>query len=664
MNFLAPWYLPALATVLTVPPLVLLYFLKLKRQELPISSTLLWKRAVEDLQVNAPFQRLKSNLLLFLQLLLLLLAILAIAEPTWSGPRDWKKSVVLILDQSASMAVEEGARQTRLDLAKEQARQAINDLASNQKAMVIGFSNRARVLQTFTNDKNALHRAVERIEQTDAVGRLTEAMNLAEVYAMPTGEEAATETEVSDAQYIVFTDGRLPDTADITVQRGTMDIVRIGNRRDNVGIVNLDVRRNYEKPELLSVLVRVRNFGYDPASRDISLLVDDQLRSVQAIPLLAPLADRELLTRMPLSGLPPEGNEVSIAFELPLATAARIEVRLSGTDALPIDDRAYAIVPPPRAMNILLVTPGNYYLRRLVPAMPVANCTICSPEEYEEASDDKLIENGRCLYDVVIIDGHSTERLPAGNYLFFAGAPLIEGVRIGPGIEGQPFLDWDETHPVLRHVSVPAINVFSWLDIKLPNQAIPLIEGPEGPVLAVLRQERNQYLICAFGLFDSTRTYLNTDWVLNEGFVVFVYNALRYLAGATSAGQIEPVRPGEPFTVAARPEAASVRILRPDGEYDQATASPTGLATYGRTNKVGIYSIATGIAGEDARAVNLLDEQESFIAPNKDFHIATGSVTATGSLDRSRRPLWPYLLMTFGLVLLLEWIIYNKRVFV
>ena len=80
MEFLTP-LIGLYAAAAAVPLLLLLYFLKLKRQEMLVSSTLLWKRAVQDLQVNAPFQKLRRNLLLLLQLLALAAILLALAGP-------------------------------------------------------------------------------------------------------------------------------------------------------------------------------------------------------------------------------------------------------------------------------------------------------------------------------------------------------------------------------------------------------------------------------------------------------------------------------------------------------------------------------------------------------------------------------------------------------
>ena len=63
-----PWY--QWAVFATVPLLIfLLYFLKLRRVPLEVPSTYLWSRTVEDLHVNSLWQRLRNNLLLWLQLL-------------------------------------------------------------------------------------------------------------------------------------------------------------------------------------------------------------------------------------------------------------------------------------------------------------------------------------------------------------------------------------------------------------------------------------------------------------------------------------------------------------------------------------------------------------------------------------------------------------------
>ena len=78
MNFLAPIGLAGLAAL---APIIALYFLKLKREERVVPSALLWKKVIEDMHVNAPFQRLKYSLLLILQLVLIALLAFALARP-------------------------------------------------------------------------------------------------------------------------------------------------------------------------------------------------------------------------------------------------------------------------------------------------------------------------------------------------------------------------------------------------------------------------------------------------------------------------------------------------------------------------------------------------------------------------------------------------------
>ena len=102
-HFLNVWSALAAAGV-AIPALLILYFLKLRRREMSVSSTLLWKKAIQDLQVNAPFQKLRRNLLLLLQLLLLLALLLAFSRPVTNyRPPPGQVSVILI-DRSASMS--------------------------------------------------------------------------------------------------------------------------------------------------------------------------------------------------------------------------------------------------------------------------------------------------------------------------------------------------------------------------------------------------------------------------------------------------------------------------------------------------------------------------------------------------------------------------------
>src|SRR5258708_38226080 len=100
MSFLAP---AALALSALAIPIILLYMLRLRRRDVPVSSTMLWQQLLRDREANAPWQPLRRNLLLFLQLLGLAALVFALARPFFEVPTATPGRIALLLDVSASL---------------------------------------------------------------------------------------------------------------------------------------------------------------------------------------------------------------------------------------------------------------------------------------------------------------------------------------------------------------------------------------------------------------------------------------------------------------------------------------------------------------------------------------------------------------------------------
>src|SRR5438270_1129011 len=119
VQFSTPLHGAAWAVLAGVPvAIIALYFLKLRRRPVQVPSTLLWRRSLEDLHVNSLFQRLRRNLLLFLQLLAIFLTMFALAGPRVNGTTGQGQRFILAVDNSASMSATDVAP-SRLARAKE-----------------------------------------------------------------------------------------------------------------------------------------------------------------------------------------------------------------------------------------------------------------------------------------------------------------------------------------------------------------------------------------------------------------------------------------------------------------------------------------------------------------------------------------------------------------
>ena len=218
MNWLTPGA-GAILAAMVIPPLILLYFLKLRRRTQPISCTILWKRAIEDLRANAPFQKLRKSLLLLLQLFALILLALAIMQPQLQAGARRGGNTVILIDNSASMTATDIEGTTRLDDAKRQAKERIEQLygggifgSSAGETMVIAFSDQAQIICRFTDSKPQLLTAIDRIQPTHGTSLIADALNFARAYTTNVDPEAGLVSH--DTTLELYSDGKLADLSD------------------------------------------------------------------------------------------------------------------------------------------------------------------------------------------------------------------------------------------------------------------------------------------------------------------------------------------------------------------------------------------------------------------------------------------------------------------
>ena len=138
MHLLTPL---ALTLAALAVPIILLYMLKLRRKQETVSSTFLWRQRLREQQANAPWQKLKRNLLLLLQLLILAALVFALTRPALQVPVVASGSVIVLLDASASMNAVD-VNPTRFDSARDSVLDLINGLSPASSLTLMPYRNK------------------------------------------------------------------------------------------------------------------------------------------------------------------------------------------------------------------------------------------------------------------------------------------------------------------------------------------------------------------------------------------------------------------------------------------------------------------------------------------------------------------------------------------
>lgn len=232
MSFLTP--LAFIGALLAVP-IVLLYMLRLRRREVVISSTFLWQQILRDSEANTPWQKLKRNLLLFLQLLILAMMIFSLARPFITVPAISSGRTAILLDASASMNATDGSATSsisRFEEAKRRALEMVNTMGTNDIITVIRVAEVSEVLAPYSNDRVLLTAAIQGAQPSQASADWTAGVTLA----------AAGAGGNPEFTIVVISDGGLGEAENLPAIPGELLYVPIGQSDANVAITALATR--------------------------------------------------------------------------------------------------------------------------------------------------------------------------------------------------------------------------------------------------------------------------------------------------------------------------------------------------------------------------------------------------------------------------------------
>jgi Ca-activated chloride channel homolog len=597
MEFLLP--LAGLA-LLTLPAIVLLYFLKVRRPEVRVSTLMFWRPYVADRQANAPWQRLRPSALLLLQLLAALVLALGLMRPGLIGAAGVDSTTVVMIDASPSMEATD-VKPSRFGTAVDHAKALAGQLAPGQQMAVILLGDHAQLLAAPTGDSALLRSALDRARASGTAGDFAEAVSLAN--SILSGRPGGSIILLSDGH------SRPPSSPPRVAAPFTYE--SIGATGENAAIQAMSRSGNG------SVFMRLANYGR--AARDLKVEMRADGRLVDVLPVKL------------------EGNTtVDVPWSRMPASTQVLEARLTPGDALALDDGAWLVIAEPPHHSVLLVTSENGFVQRALKLRPGLDVTTVKPSDYKP---------GR--YDLTVFDGFAPAgKLPEPALLINPPAgqgPVPAGGQIDPGA----VLPADPRDPLLRDVSLKDVHVQSAAAVKAPAGWRTVISAAADPLLLV-REGEPRDAILTFDLHHS-------DLPLRAAFPILVQNLLDYLLPGGFENQV--FTPGQSVGLIAEPDARWADVTGPDGRTTRLTPP---FPPFTATDQPGVYTVRQQLQSGNRLSrfvVQLQDQAISRIAPGAAPLIQEGD-RPRGVLPRGTLEIWPWLVAAALVALVAEWFVY------
>ncbi|MDR5708243.1 MAG: BatA and WFA domain-containing protein [Armatimonadota bacterium] len=481
----------ALWWLVSIPFLVLLYFLRTRRLEVVVPSLLLWQRAARELLVRRPVRRLERNLLLLVQILAVCAASFALARPHLLLPGGVGADVAVVVDLSLSMQARDLAP-NRFEVARRAAQELLARVGPGHSAALVGAARTPRLIRPLSPPAEALE-ALRELEPTDGNADLEGAVRLARALARP-----GRSLEVH-----VFSDRSVPGTV----------AHLFGRTARNVGLVALLAYP--QASGRLRVVLRIRNDAPTPSHLPVVVRVDgrEAVRAQVSLPAL---------------------GERGMRFDVPQGEV--VEGSLLVQDDLPADDRQVTLGrrPLPTVLVVGRSTAFLFEALRAIGVLEVARSESPDPRQWPPS-------------DVVIVDRVPVQELPPGNALLIRTVPHNLPVRVTGTVPAPRVVHLRRTHPLLRFVELSELRLRDALILETRAGEV-LVEG-DSPLVWGYEAGTHRVVLLAFdlegsdfGLQPAFPIFLSNtlDWLAGAGrFVVQAGEELTLPAGTQREAWLE-----------------------------------------------------------------------------------------------------------------------------
>ncbi len=604
-----------------------LYILKLRRRVVAVPFSPLWERILRDKEATSLFSKLKRFMSLLLQLALLALLVLALGDPRAAESLLKGRTVVVLVDASASMQAND-VSPSRLSVARDEVKKIVRGLGGADRMLVAQMDAMVTPLGPMTGDTSALERELDAVHATDTRADYPRALRFAGdvLRGVPRGE------------IIVVSDGALGEAADasgpVHLGDATLSFVKVGSGSRNVGLTQFAVRRYPLDKNRYEVMLELANTGTTPEDVELQLVGDGTLVDVTKLRL------------QPGEHLPrfyPQLSGASRTLEAKLALAD------GSHDELPADDHAFALLPERRRAKVLVVSAGNTYLEAALLLDEYLDVTDVAPAAYPEAVAHAT--NGG--WDAVVFDGVTPAEMPRANALYLDPRGPGSPVTVGEALVQPGFDKIDRKHPAVRFLALDDVNVAAGhkLTPQSGDKVLGASDGGASPLLVAGTRGGFRFVAMGFDVRDSDLP-LRTAWPL------FIVDCINWFTDE-DAQYLSTFRTGEVWRIPVAAGATQATVKLPDGTSQTAPVHEGRAVMLGE--HAGFYELT---AGEQtvSFAASLLDASESAIAP-QDPPQVDGKVPGPpeGFHIGVRREIWIYLLLAVALLTALEWATYHRR---